>query len=328
MAKLKCAISGLTIAVQHVPIVCQESIGYYHPIFAVPRKHLYGLYSKHCSEHLTPTDSYLLFLALLHSTDKVTWTVPVTRDPTSASTATLIANNIAQLIAVIEETDCISHPSFSQPALVVSTTNSSLRDINAYIVSWKNNISRFRSGYKEAELENRLQKLENKLSHCILSGLSEERYIHVIANWAAKAAEFPREKEDSYKKIIRTCFNSDKMFSTPLSELKEVKSYCEASIEPGSIHFHKLMEVLREGITRHTNYLGMAPEVLGYKLIPVDTTKQELAVEIIKTNAPTSPPVRESYSDTMSFIRAKLAFAVATASSLEELVGKTKDEEL
>lgn len=315
MAKLKCAISGLSVSVQHVPIVCQESIGYYHPIFALPRKRLYGLYSKHCSEQLTPTDSYLLFLALLHSTDQVTWAAPASRDPVTATTATLIANNIAQLITVIEETDCISHPSFSQPKLVVSTSNSSLRDIHSYIEAWHTNVSRFRSGYREAELENRLQILENKLSHCILSGLSEERYIHVVANWAAKAAGFPEDKHEEYKKIIRTCFNSTKMFNTPLAELKTIKSFCEENIEPGSIHFHKLMEVLREGITRHTNYLGMTPEVLGYRLIPIDTSKQELAIEVIRSSAPKYTPARESYPDTISFIRAKLAFTVATAAA-------------
>lgn len=319
MARITCAISGLTFSCDHMPIVLNSRAGYFHPIFALPYKKLYGLYSKHCSGHLTSTDSYLLFLAFLHSTEQVEWTVPASLIPREKGTIQLIENNLAQLIEVVELSNVISHPSFKQPCFKVTPDTSNMRQIAEWILIWYKNIEAFRTGYKNQRLQEDLQKVENRLSYCIKSGNSPESYSQVVAAWADKAGGFPPRDRDNWMCIIRSCFNSNKMFSTPIADLKAVKAFCEENIEVGSIHFHTLMQVLREGISRHTDFLGMSPAVLGYTLLPIDSTKNDEAIAQIVAAAPADSPKRADYPTQLDYLKAKLRFRTAQIQKGREL---------
>lgn len=311
MAKITCAISGIRFSCDHLPLVLGSNIGYYHPVFALPHKKLYGLYSKHCSGHLTATDSYLLFLAFLHNTGQVEWTVPAACNPTDSRTIALIENNLRQLIEVTELTGAILHPSFEQPSFKVSVDNSSLETVPNWIHAWDTNLELFKRGSAAQKYQEDLQKVENKLSYYIKSGMRQEEYVAQVASWASKAAAFPKEKHEQFTKIIRSCFNSGKMFSIPLPEIKEVKAFCEENIEAGSIHFHTLMEVLREGVSRHTDFLGMNPVALGYTLLDADTSVNDEKIAQIIAAAPTDTPVRGDYGSNLEYIRAKLRYKTA-----------------
>ena len=329
MAKITCAISGIQFKCDHLPLVLGSNIGYYHPIFALPYKKLYGLYSKHCSGHLTPTDSYLLLLAFLHSTEQIDWSVPAARNPSDIQTIHLVENNLRQLIEVVELSNTIYVPSFKQPSFRVTIENSNLTNLPSWIEAWEKNIELFKRGALSQRLQEDLQKVENKLSYYIKSGSKPETYSMVVAAWADKAADFPREHKENWTKIIRSCFNSNKMFSTPLADLKAVKSYCEENIEAGSIHFHELMSTLREGISRHTDFLGMNPVALGYTLLPVDSTKNDEAVAAIVSAAPDSEPQRGDYDSSLEYIRAKLRYKtaqIAAAKQLPEITGNSGEK--
>ncbi len=313
MAKIHCAISGITFSCDHGSLVIRSEEGYFHPIFALPYKKLYGLYSKHCSGQLPPTDSYLLFLAFLHSTEQVAWNSPATCNPNDSATISLIENNIHQLIRVVELTNCIVHPSFSQPSFSVNPETSSLAQIPNWIAAWEDNVADFRYGRKAKIDYESLQKAENRLSHCIKSGMEPKYYAGMVASWASKAAEFPPANNEAWCKLIRSCFNSSKMFATPISEIREVKEFCEENIEAGSIHFHALMSTLREGISRHTDFLGLGTSnSLGYMLLPSESTKNQTEVEAILAKATDSPPVRTDYTSQLDYIKAKLRYRVAT----------------
>lgn len=313
MARIHCAISGIVFHTDNVPLVLPATAGYFHPVFAASNRHLYELYSKHIQGHLTSTDSYLLFLAFLHSTDKIRWEHPATCLPKEKGTIQLVENNIQQLIYVIEASNIISHPSFQQPAFSVTKGNSKLLQVPNWIAAWEDNIIAFKEGYKSQRIQEDLQKLENKLSYYIKSGLSPKDYSFAVASWAAKAADFPTTKREEWCKIIRTCYNSNKMFSTPTAELKAIKEYCEENIEAGSIHFHSLMSILREGVKRHKEFLGLgSPEALGYTLLPVDSTQGDIELAAILAKAPKAPPKREDYDTSLNFLRAQLRYRVVT----------------
>jgi len=306
--------------------------GYPHPVFAAPSSYLDKMYTHHCRGNLTATDSYLLFLAILHSTGKVEWKSPVSLDPNCPRTVSFIENNLGQLLAVIEKTKAILHPSFEQPNYVVGVDNSSLGQLPAYIKAWNTNIANFYRGSASIREQEEIQKVENRLTWLLLSGDPIEKFSHVIANWAEKASgEFPAGKEELYKQVIRTCFNSTKMFSTPLPLLKEIKECCEATIEVGSIHFHALMQVLKEGIGRHCDYLGGSSLALGYTLESLSSSNLETIADdhaegttsgksrqqaradlaSLASNAPAVQPVAGDYATPFLFLKAKLAYRVA-----------------
>jgi len=304
MAKVNCAISGLTFSCDHLPIFIPKSAGYYHPIFALDSKNLLPLYSKHCQGHLTPIDSYLLLLAYLHSTGKVAWNHPCSLSPTAPETVTFIERNLRQLIEAIELTASVDHPSFKQPSYAVYSENSSLKELPSWIAAWTQNLEDFRNGYREQRRRERMVATESRLSKAILSGAAPSTYAAIIATWADKAAGFPPAKAAAYMKIIRTCYNSDKMFSTPLSAIKEVKAYCEENIEVGSIHFHTLSEALREGIARHQDYLGMG----AITLLPVGFTVEAKELTAMREKATLDSPKRADYENDLDFLRAKLRY--------------------
>ena len=312
MAIVTCAISGIKFQVSYFSTndsntYIPHTEGYYHPIFAAPHKTLYSLYSKHTKNMLTTTESYLLYLAFLHSSDKVIWDSPASCDPKSNITIKIIENSFSQLLNAIEQTATIINPRFKQPKFRVTRDNSDLRNLPLWIEAWLDNISDFKEGIA-TELEyKKLIKVENRLTKLILSGESPEKYASVVSDWAAKAADFPNHSKEKYKHIINSCFSTNKMFNTPLAELREVKEFCESNIEAGSIHFHTLMKVLNEGIYRHTNYLGGSSLALGYTLLDLNTSEGrqikeaelKTAAELAKIveKAPETPPNELDYPD-------------------------------
>ena len=321
MAKVTCAISGLTFTVPYLEcIVIPHTCGYMHPIFAAPYKHLYKVYSAHCKGRLTPTDSYLLFLAFMHATDKVDWECPVSLDPNALETMQLIESLLPDLIRMLEQTDAILHPSFSQPSLRVTYETAGLAHISGWIEAWSDNIAFFYTGRANLDEMDKLKKIENRLSYLILSGKEPAKYAGVIADWADKTASFPPERATLYKETICSCFSINKMFNTPLELLKEIKEFCEINIPVGSIHFHSLMQVLKDGIGRHLDYLGGSSLATGYTLLPsceVETSTLEAEKKnteqlvSIAASAPSKRPVAGDYATSLEFLRAKLAYSVA-----------------
>lgn len=337
MAKVTCAISGLRFSCDYLDCLnLTNEAGFMHPIFAAEQSTLYELYSRHCKGKLKTRDSYLLFLAFLHSTNKIDWRQPANIDPFSLSGIQLVEHNITRLVSVIEKTEYIRHPSFSQPSYIVTENTCSLDKIGEWVKLWKENIAYFYSDKASEREQQALQKIENKLTYLILSGEEPERFSRVIANWADKVAGFPPANAELWKKTIMSCFSINKMFNTPLPLLKEIKEFCECNIEAGSIHFHTLSEVLREGIKKHVDYLGGSNLTLEYKLLdlaPVATTlegkeireqslKGDKKLLAIAANAPTTYPKREAYPTNLAFLKAKLAYRVASVTVASTLIVK------
>ena len=321
MSNITCAISGIKFTCSGLDnISIPHTAGYFHPVFALEHKQLHSLYSAHSAGKLTAKDSYLLFMALVHSSGKVHWKHPASLDPSSPKTIALIENNISQMLSVLAQTDSIRHPSFKQPEFKVTYENCQLIQIGNWIEAWQENIEDFKYGQADLKQMQDLQVVENELSKLILSGESPERYAHIVAKWASQAAEFPPHLDELYQRTIRSCFNITKMFNTPLTLLKEIKDYCECNIEAGSIHFHSLSGVLKEGIKRNTDYLGGSSLALGYTLLPTEDQtpqgkqaelKNQAEVAALAAKAPSKKPVRTDYITSLDFLKAELAYRVA-----------------
>lgn len=326
MSKVTCAISGLTFTTSHLTsLVIPHTEGYVHPVFCLPKHQLHKLYTEHTRGKLVPTDSYLLFLALAHSSEQVTWRTPATLEPNLPDSVSFIEKNIAQLVAVLEKTAIIAHPSFEQPHFTVTLHNSKLDTLPNWIGAWEENIKGFYNMQASDREKEELSVLTNRLANLTLGGEDVARHVATIAVWADKAATFPLDKADLYKKTIRSCFNIDKMFNTPLDLLKEIKDYCECNIDAGSIHFHTVLEVLKQGIARHVDYLGGSSLALGYTLLPTSLStsnpadKARIQAELlnqaeiaaIAAKAPEKEPLKQDYPSLSAYIKARLAWKVA-----------------
>jgi hypothetical protein len=352
MAYVTCAISGVLFETSHfLNLRLPASEGYPHPIFAANSNYLATLYTAHSRGSLTTADSYLLFMAYLHSSGKIDWRHPATVPCSSDASKKLVENSLSQLISVLARTEQIRHPKFKQPRFIVTHENASLEQIPNWIKAWDDNIEYFFSNEASIQERNSIAIIEKELTKLILGGDSPESYAKVIANWADKASEFPAHKVELYKTTISSCFNITKMFNTPLPLLK---AYCEENIEVGSLHYKALMDAINSGITKHIDYLGGSTLSLGYtllttlgesdgKLIPLHSTKSEslalskeqmieseAKLKSLIATAPLYAPVAKNYKTSGEFLKAKLAYRVASnaASSAAKLKAQLDKEGL
>ena len=303
MAKLLCPISGIRYSCEHLPL----HTTYIHPIFSVPYKRLLPLYQKDIAGHLTPTDNYLLFLAYLNTIDALEWRTACSLVPTAADTQALVYNNMAQLLAVLEKTVAITIPSFKQPGFIIDAATADLANIHVYIEAWQKNIYNLETGYKQERINRKLKEVEDKLQYLIMAG-EDQLSANKLAVWADLAGTFPSVQREQFQKIIRSCYNQDKMFALKLSSIEEVKDFCLENIMPGSIYLHKLVETLNNGIELNKSYLG-------YTIL--DTTaigsqeSEEIAILVAK--APEKKPEPEDYTSRIEYIKAKLRYQVAAS---------------
>jgi len=319
MSKVTCAISGLQFQTSYLEFLAiDHTEGYIHPVFTLSSKQLHKLYIRHCRGLLIPTDTYLLFMALLHSSDSIDWQYPSSLAPLNLQTAVLIENNIRQLVEVLAQSKAILHPHFVQPKFRVTYDNCSLAQIPNWIKAWRKNINNFGEAQLDEKEYESLKRLTNKLTVLINSSTEPEVMAQTVAHWASRAAEFPKDKIVLYKTTIANSFNRARMFNTPLALLKEVKEFCQSNIDVGSIHFHTLTKTLDAGIKNHIDYLGGDSQSVGYTLLPSITLndreviqKNEAELAILISNAPDKEPSSSEYSSSVDFLRAKLAYRVA-----------------
>lgn len=345
MAYARCAISGVLFEVSHMPkLKLASHEGFPHPIFAASHTFLQTMYVDHCAGKLDPVDSYLTFLAILHSSGCVTWECPCTLEPKSKVAQTLIENNISQLLQVIAKTEHIRHPKFKQPRLKISPHNSTLASLPSWIKACEENLTFFYHNLSSAKERNDLVSVQNKLKECIFSYKDTSSYSRIIADWADKATGgFPVEHAEQWKKTIAGCYDSNKMIKTNIVDLHAIKDYCCSNLEIGSIYFSELMACINAGIHRHTDYLGGNLFDIGYSLVDLDSvssssdlesTKEGKSVSLLAPylagqsdkvkaaeankvvakiiqDSPAAIPKREDYNDNLSYIKAKLAFNIA-----------------
>lgn len=331
MAMITCAISGLRFKTSFCDnLSLSHAEGYPHPIFAAPHSYLMKMYTLQVKGTLSQTDSYLLFLAFMHSTDKVDWRSCVTLDPTSTKTQALVHNNITQLVRVLSKTYVIKHPRFKQPSLVIDHETSDLSPIKGWISAWDENIAEFYSRKAAVSYRSDINRIENRLTTLIEDGRTVESLASMVSKWAAIAGDFPEKDSARYIKIISSCFSSKAMFAIPLAEIKALKEYCACEIDVDATHYKILCETLDGGIKSHIDYLGGSAESAGFSLLPAlfDTPQREVMysgiegvdkiervsieekkiLKKILEDAPDSFPKREDYPTSFKFLQAKLAY--------------------
>jgi len=262
--RILCAYSGIEFKVEHFPAIL-NSREVCHPIFYLPQHKLISYIPKWHSGELTATDSYLLYLALLNSTELIEWRVPALK---TDKTIAIVAHNMQSLVAIVSKINIIKHPAFVLPRFVISPETKTLENSSFWIDAWVNQYRDWSDGYKTRSYDEKLQRREEALERLINnSARTVESYATILADWAALAGSFPigtqevKGKQvplsDYWKSIIKACASNESIFSIPKKDLEELVEYCEEEIPHGSIYAHTLMSFLRSGLKKQTNYLGL-----------------------------------------------------------------------
>lgn len=319
--KILCSYSGLELQITYFPGTIER--GEVHPVFSLPQKRLLSYLGKWSAQELTPPDSYLLFLALLNSTGKVEFRLPALRAP---NTEAIVANNMEALAKVVYKINEIVHPAFSIPTFVISQETRSLETITQWIDTWESNIKDFNDGYRSFSLSRALLVREEALERLIKHPTRKvDTYAHILADWAEIAGSFPSflvttpsgEKKTCstyWKSIISKCCKGESIFSIPSEDLKELITHCEDNIIHGSIFAHSLMDLLKRGREKQTNFLGLGDtDISGvtFKILSPTDSVEDANLQALIDSAPTSAPVEREYPSKLAYLRAKLKWETA-----------------
>lgn len=305
MARILCAYSGISFTCEHFPIsLTSREVS--HPLFEVSQKQLLSFLAKWSSHELTPTDSYLLFLALLNSSEHVEFRVPVVRH---LATDSIIANNMEGLARAVIKLNSVTNPHVVFPRFAISPETKKLDNVHHWIESWEQSYKDFLAGYKHIETSQKLVRREVALERLIKNPFKQVNvYARSLADWAQDASpDWPRDKTGAYwHEIIIKCTSSIGIYSIPMKHLKELIDHCELDIPIGSIFSHKLLTVLRTAYRKQKDFLGIGPT--SFEMLDENDTVEIANMSAIIQSAPKEEPRLAEYPTRLAFLKAQLAW--------------------
>lgn len=315
-----CAISGIEFKCDYFPAEL-SSREVTHPIFYLQQKKLISYLSKWTAGELTPTDSYLLFLALLNSTELVEWRVPVIK---TDATNSIIATNMEQLFKVIGQLNLIKTPQFAVPQFAVTKETRDLDNVHYWIKAWQDAIDEFYNEYKTTGDWNAIRTRELALERMIKTSTRDvSSYSGVLADWAELAGNFPQfditdykgarvSLADYWKLIIRKCCKSESIFEIPKADLDELIEHCEANIMAGSIYSHSLFTLLREGREKQSSFLGTDLTKTEFVILDENNSIEEANMLLLINSATDTEPKPSDYPNRLMYLKAKLKYDMAS----------------
>jgi hypothetical protein len=320
--KILCSLSGVEFTCEHFPgtFFSRET---FHPIFNLSQKRLLSYTGKWAGGELTRTDSYLLFLAILRSSDQIEFRVPAFR---SEQTDSIIAINMEPLVRTVIKLNSVTAPSVVFPRFVISPETKTLQNVHHWIESWQSAYQDFLDGYKSAHESRKLIIRETALQRMIKNphkAISE--YAGQIAEWAALAGEFPQFLIQSpynnlkitcaefWKSIIVRCARDEYLYQIPAPDLQELIEHCEDKIPVGSIYSNALFKLLRHAQDRQKNFLGLGDiDVRStYTLLDDSVTVEAANMRALIDSAPQELPRPEQYPNKFKYLQAKLKWDMA-----------------
>ncbi len=321
--KILCAISGVEYSTEHFPgFLTSREVS--HPVFNLPQKKLLSYLGKWSAAELTPTDSYLLFLAILNSTELVEWRMPAVR---TAETDSIVAQNMEQLAKVVSRISSVTNPGVTFPHYAVSTETRTLQNVRHWIENWAEAYQDFQDGYAREYDSRKLIVRESALERLIKNPhLPVSAYASKIAEWAAIAGDFPDgyvpspfihgkvKLSDYWKEIIIRCAKEESLFSVPQVDISDLLEHCELNISIGTIYSNALFKVLRHALERQKNFLGLGDMDLGrnkYQLLTSADTTESANIKALIDSAPEAEPTPGNYPNKLAYLRAKMRWSMS-----------------
>ena len=322
--KILCSYSSLEFTCEHFPASLYSSETS-HPIFSLPQKKLLSYAGKWASgTALTPTDSYLLFLATLKSTDLVHFRVPAIR---TIRTPAIVAQNMENLFLTVSRLNTVQNPAVCFPTFVISPETKDLSNICHWLINWNEAFEDFKSGKRREYDNHKLLHRESALQRLIKNPHRTVASIAPsIAEWASIAGSFPEFAltnpftgsivlcSDYWKLLIIKCANEESLFSIARKDLEELLEHCEENISHGTIYANALFKILRHALERQKNFLGLGDMDIHrstYEILTSTDNVEDANIRAMIQSAPEHEPRAEEYPTKFLFMKAKLRWDMA-----------------
>lgn len=335
--KILCSLSGIEFTCEHFPAYL-SSREISHPIFHLPQKKLISYLGKWSKGELTTTDSYLLFLAILNSSELVSFRVPAARSP---ETDSIIAQNMEHLAKTVSKLNAVTNPHVVFPQYVISPETKFLSNVKHWIENWNDAYQDFTEGYARAYDAKKLIAREAALERLIKNPhVPISSYARQISDWAAVAGDFPdyytispftNQKvtmADYWKEIIHKCTKEESIFAVPQVDLQDLLEHCENNISIGTIYSNALFSVLRKALDKQKNFLGLGDMDLSkgkYQFLSTDDSTESANLKAMIDSAPAEEPKLEQYPNKVAYLKAKLRYQMARKYSANQTQEESND---
>lgn len=328
--KATCAYSGIQFTCEHFPASVSSS-ELVHPIFYLKASKLLSYIPAWADGSLNETDSYLLFLALLNSTEQVDWRTPILR---TERTNQLVALNMEKLASLSTSILQVKKRREVLPAFTIAPDSRNLNNVADWLVVWEQALQDYKQGYRATTTLQKIRDAETYLERVIKDSTRDtSSFSKVLANWADLAGNFPRFLTttpsgtkiplNTYWKelIVRSCL-ADGIFSISQKDLEELIEHCEQEIPHGSIYARRLMKVLKDTAKSQRDFFGDLDT--SFTILNPDTSVEDANKVALMASAPSEVPVRGNYPTLAAYLRAKIAYDMVQTYQPKQVEGDSK----
>lgn len=312
--KIFCQYSGVEYT---TPDFGNLKLTYIHPIFAAEPKQLLSRAGDWAQGLLSEQERRLLFLALLHSTELVTFKATAVPSPHN------VQMNMESLLKIVGWLHGIQHPALALPQFVITNETRELQNVRYWLAAWWQAKKEFEDGYKDFSALRKQRNREIALERLIKSSSKKtEDYIGMLSSWAMEASNTPLAIREDWKRII--CSRSNSIYSIRAVDLEEIIEHMEENLEHGSIFAADFMKHIRTLLAKNkaglTYGLGMDDDVeLNYRqllqtpfqIVAGDADTETANKSIIISTAPDEAPTERDYPSRVAYLRAKIAYEMA-----------------
>lgn len=278
MSKCICAISGIPLTIssqtgEDIPINLGYTPEFVHPIFHLTQQKLLGLYNLTCLNKANNTTKYLTYLAILHSSNLISYKTHFIFSP---ATLPIITKTITSLFLAISKIQTLPHEKAVKlfPSFLVTPENNSLESIPSLITEWNSVIGDLSSSYLSQKKSSSISSIESKILNLGIDKTSPLFYTY-LGEWAEIVCEFPtfytlttsgeRIKISEYwKSLIRKSLKRESLLNIPISDLVELYEHCLSSLDL-SEDFTGFGTILLETLKRNTE---TTDDLFGFSILP------------------------------------------------------------
>lgn len=318
--KLQCPKSGVRYTID-----CGYGTGRVdHPIFKLPAKSLLEFsLSAYIAGSLKPDDLHLLGCALVNQLPLDAWNATVT---VTESLWPTVIKQLATTVARMDGRELEYVPKFR-----IDRQNADLSNLDSYLeaVNIAIDTARFDPTESRRALnsKNSQSELTEKLFKILRDGEQKLRERHklpqLIAQWAATAGNFPREKvtfgnnrislRDYWRQLIIIAFSKDSVNQligsiVTKGDYAELIEHCEQSIPYGSLHTDTLLNTLRGAVDILKEFKPNSRDVNARDILEDGA---ELAPVVPVEKPSSSAPVRSAFASSLDYIKARSRWAVS-----------------
>jgi len=303
-----------------------------HPLINAPLDTLLSRTANWAKGELTDVEKYILFVALLKSTDLVTFNVPV------QPRRHIVTSCMEKLIK------CAAWIGFMRtktylPGYVVNPENSHLPNLHLWLESLEEAKTAFQSSYWTISQREKLEARNNALERMIRSANRNDlRYAGLLADWALTASKADVRLDKEMLAYWRAIFRArgNEFANIPLDDMKDVEDYMvlnldsyKSGIFARETLFHIRKQVAKKetgdffGILDYDTYNVDMQDALEnpFKILPNDTVAHQ-TIKKIAADAPETMPERKNFSSSFEYLRevAKYNIAMRARKSIIETI--------